>query len=227
MTEPGSSAPSVAFDNSAPGERLPGASFASLSSYLAALEGAGLSSSLKQPPGMSKPTWERVRASLTALDLVGADLRPTIQLRRLARGERTLIEVLESRFPSLVPLIEAGDSEALASELERSSPHLAQSGRERFESLVRGALLAAGRSPRLPGQRTRKHRPGAPLPPPSDVHPATTEAQDELIRQEADVYLRWIDEALRKGDVDLAAAIRNRLLSQVYESMSRDPRNSP
>ncbi len=226
MKEAGPPAPSVVsqeLGERARGERIPGASFRSLSGYLAALEGADLSSGLKQMPEMSKPTWDRVRASLTALDLVDVDLRPTLQLHRVARGELTLIEVLEGRFTSLVQLIEAGDTATLDSELERSVPNLTQSGRDRFMSLVRGALQAAGRSPRRPPQRAATDRPGTPRPFPSAVSSAMTKTHDELIRQEAEIYIRRIDEALESGDVDRAEEIRNRLLCPVYDSLSLKP----
>lgn len=175
------------------GERdsLPTATWRSLKSavtYLQSKELPAHVSAHNLPLG--RDAAEQVVRSLRALGLVSGDT-PTLALRRLVKDGRHVATVFDDRYPDLTGAIRSSAPADDVHGLLERLPGSAET-RRRFRGLLLGALEDDGADVSL--YRWQRQQPR------SSRAPVVASLQEELIKEEATVYLDALREALRHGD---------------------------
>lgn len=160
--------------------------------------------------GVRDATAKQLVSTFRTLGLVSNGNEPSLALRRLLKGDdAALIEVLATRYPSLVRPLETGELPDLGT--LKDDFGLSDEAARRFRAFLNGAVGKGRRREAHPTQSgTPRDAPGSP-----GRRAVTTRgpagAATKLAEAEGEVYLEALREALARGDTRTATWLHERL----------------
>jgi hypothetical protein len=158
--------------------------------------------------GLPAPTARHVRQTFSALDLVDRHGVPTRTLLSLLRGETTVVDVLEAKFPRVMGLIRAGrPAEQVDAALAEIAP---TSSASRTHAFVLAALARDD-----PGLNLEPYRSVVPRPSAPQITRGRYDREVDLVattlKAQADLYLAAMKTALDDGDDAAVTRLEKRL----------------